>query len=448
MSIPQNGGGLIESRDDLAAYLAAGCKPPSAWRLGTEHEKFGFSLATLAPLPYEGACSVRAMLEGLRDRFGWAPVEEGGRLIGLTRGAANVSLEPGGQLELSGAPLAGVGETAAELANHLDEVAAVAGDIGAGFLGLGAAPVWTGDEVPVMPKGRYALMTRYMREVGSHGTQMMYRTCTVQVNLDFASEADMVRKLRVGLALQPVATALFANSPFFEGRVNGWQSWRARIWQDTDPARTGMLPFAFEDGMGFERYVDYALDVPMYFVYRDGRYVDALGQSFRDFLDGRLPALPGEKPTLSDWADHLTTIFPEVRLKKFMEMRGADAGSAAMIRALPALWAGLLYDGTALEAAWDLCRGWTAAERDGLRRDAGRLGLRAEIAGRGMRELAADVLALSAAGLAARGLGEEAYLEPLQEIVARGETPADTLLARLAGPWGGDLTRVYTDCRY
>ena len=456
MSIPQSGGGLIERQDELAAYLADGCKPEADWRIGTEHEKFGYRVATQAPLPYEGDCSVHAMLAGLRDRFGWTPVEEAGKLIGLVKGKANVSLEPGGQLELSGAPLRTIHETCDEVNAHLVEVKAIADEIGAGFIGLGAAPEWTADAMPVMPKGRYALMTRYMQAVGSHGTQMMYRTCTVQVNLDFASEADMVKKFRVGLALPPVATALFASSPFFEGKVNGWQSWRARIWQDTDPARTGMLPFVFEDGMGFERYVDYALDVPMYFVYRDGRYIDALGQSFRDFLAGKLPALPGEKPTLSDWADHLTTIFPEVRLKRFMEMRGADGGQWRKICALPAIWVGLLYDAAALDAAWELCRGWTAEERDRLRHDAGKLGLDAEIRGRPLRALAGDVLAIAAAGLRARarpGAGgmvpdETHFLNALHEIVASGQTASDEMLGRFAGPWHGDLARIYGEYSY
>ncbi len=298
MSIPQQGGGPVESRSDLVGYLAAGCKPKADWRIGTEHEKFGYCVDTLKPLPYDGARSVRAVLEGLSARFGWAPITEDGNIIGLSKGKANVSLEPGGQLELSGAPLETIHETCDEVNQHLAEVKAVADEIGVGFIGLGAAPIWMHDEMPVMPKGRYALMTRYMRQVGTHGTQMMYRTCTVQVNLDFASEADMVQKFRVALALQPIATALFANSPFFEGKPNGHLSWRARIWRDLDADRTGMLPFVFEDGMGFERYVDYALDVPMYFVYRQGRYIDALGQSFRDFMAGRLPALPGERPTL------------------------------------------------------------------------------------------------------------------------------------------------------
>jgi glutamate--cysteine ligase len=456
MSIPQSGGGPIEGRDELVAYLAAGCKPAEAWRIGTEHEKFGYRLEDDLPLPYGGPRSIRAMLEGLRDRFGWAAVEEAGNIIGLTRDSANVSLEPGGQLELSGAPLKTIHETCDEVNAHLREVKAVADGIEAGFIGLGAAPEWTHDQMPAMPKGRYALMTRYMGQVGTHGTQMMYRTCTVQVNLDWASEADMVKKFRVGLALQPVATALFACSPFFEGKVNGWQSWRARIWRDTDPDRTGMLPWVFEPGMGFERYVDYALDVPMYFVYRDGRYIDALGQSFRDFLDGRLPALPGEKPTLSDWADHLTTLFPEVRIKRFMEMRGADGGPWRRLCALPALWVGLLYHGDSLDAAWELCRGWTAGEREALRRDAAKLGLRAEIRGRSMRELAREVLAIAEAGLKARarpGAGgmiadETHFLNALHEIVAAGQTPADELLAKYAGAWHGDLSRIYAEYSY
>jgi glutamate--cysteine ligase len=457
MSIPQTGGGApIERREQLAEYIASGCKPTEAWRIGTEHEKFGYRLSDHAPLPYEGACSIRAMLEGLRDRFGWEEVREAGALIGLQKGGANVSLEPGGQLELSGATLETIHQTCDEVNEHLREVRAIADEIGAGFIGLGAAPEWTHAQMPVMPKGRYALMTPYMDKVGTTGTMMMYRTCTVQVNLDFASEADMVKKFRVGLALQPVATALFASSPFFEGVPNGWQSWRARIWRDLDPARTGMLPFVFEDGMGFERYADYALDVPMYFVYRDGTYIDALGQSFRDFMEGRLPALPGEKPTLSDWADHLTTIFPEVRIKKFMEMRGADGGPWRRICALPAFWVGLIYDASALDAAWNLCRDWSVEERDALRHDAAKHGLRAEIRGRSLRDLATEVLGLAEAGLKARarpGAGglvpdETHFLGALQEIVASGQTPADELLARYHGEWGGDLSRIYGEYSY
>jgi len=457
MSIPQSGGGLIEHDGQLAEYLASGCRPREQWTIGTEHEKFGYSLKDHLPLPYEGPCSIRAMLEGLRDRYGWLPVEEAGKIIGLSyKDGANVSLEPGGQLELSGAQLNTIHETCDEVNEHLREVRSVADEIGAGFIGLGAAPEWTHEQMPVMPKGRYALMTRYMGQVGTTGTMMMYRTCTVQVNLDFASEADMVQKFRVALALQPVATALFANSPFFEGKDTGWQSWRARIWRDLDADRTGMLPFVFEDGMGFERYVDYALDVPMYFVYRDGKYIDALGQSFRDFLKGELPARPGEKPTLSDWADHLTTIFPEARIKKFMEMRGADGGPWRRLCALPALWVGLLYDQASLDAAWDLCKGWSAETREQFRHDAAKYGLRANIAGRSIRELAGEVLGIAEAGLKARarpGAGglvadESHFLSALQETVATGQTLSDELLAKYRGEWGGDLSRIYAAWSY
>ncbi len=448
MSIPQSGGGPIERPGQLAEYLEQGCKPAADWRIGTEHEKFGFLTDTLGPLAYDGARSIRAVLEGLRDRFGWSELREGEALIGLQRGRANVSLEPGGQLELSGAPLATLHETDAETRAHLAEVAAVAGPMGVGFAGLGAAPHWRHADMPMMPKGRYRLMTPYMQRVGTHGTQMMYRTCTVQVNLDFASEADMVLKLRVALALQPVATALFASSPLFEGAPNGHRSWRSRIWRGLDPARTGTLPFVFEDGFGFERYVEYALDVPMYFVYRDGRYIDALGQSFRDFLAGRLPALPGAVPTLADWADHLTTIFPEARLKRFLEMRGADAGPADHLIALPALWVGLLYDPASLAAAWDLCKGWDTATREGLRVAASERALAAEVPGVRMADLAREVLAIARAGLVARGLDEARYLDLLDARTASRRTLADEILARFEGDWAGDASRALTAFAY
>jgi len=456
MSIPQSGGGPIEHQDQLAAFLAEGCKPKADWRIGTEHEKFGYCADTLKPLPYDGARSIKAVLEGLRDGFGWDPVLEGGNIIGLTRDGANVSLEPGGQLELSGAPLETIHQTCDEVNEHLRQVKTVADRIGVRFIGLGAAPIWTHEQMPVMPKGRYRLMTDYMDRVGTHGKQMMYRTCTVQVNLDFSSEADMVKKLRVALALQPVATALFANSPFFEGKPNGHKSWRSRIWRDLDASRTGTLPFAFEEGFGFERYVDYALDVPMYFVYRDGRYIDALGQSFRDFLKGRLPALPGEVPTLSDWADHLTTIFPEARLKKYLETRGADGGPWRRLCALPALWVGLLYDQSALDAAWDLARGWDQETREAMRVAASVDGLAADTHGVNMHDLAREVVALAEGGLKARALpgagglvpDETHFLNALKESVETGQTPADELLARYHGDWAGDLTRIYADYSY
>lgn len=457
MSIPQSGGGPIEHYGQLAEYLASGCKPKADWRIGTEHEKFGYVAATLEPLPYDGPCSIKAMLEGLRDEFDWAPVTEGGNIIGLSYpDGSNISLEPGGQLELSGAALETIHQTCDEVNEHLREVRTIADRIGARFIGLGAAPVWTHDEMPLMPKGRYKLMDAYMPTVGTHGTQMMRRTCTVQVNLDFASETDMVQKLRVALSLQPVATALFANSPFFEGKPNGHKSWRSRIWRDLDASRTGMLPFVFEDGMGFERYVDYALDVPMYFVYRDGTYINALGQSFRDFLKGELPALPGEKPTLSDWADHLTTIFPEARIKKYMEMRGADGGPWRRLCALPALWVGLLYDQSALDAAWDLVKHWDDETREALRTAASVDALQAETHGVKMLDLAREVVKIAEAGLKARarpGAGgllpdETHFLNALKDSVETGRSPADELLAHYNGDWNGDLSRIYADYSY
>jgi len=456
MSIPQSGGGPIEHHDQLAEYLSSGCKPKEDWRIGTEHEKFGYCKDTLKPLPYEGKRSILAVLEGLRDGHGWSPLEEGGKLIGLEKDGANVSLEPGGQLELSGAPLESIHQTCDEVNQHLTDVKDIADKIGVGFIGLGAAPIWSHEQMPVMPKGRYKLMTDYMDRVGTMGKVMMYRTCTVQVNLDFASEADMVQKLRVALALQPVANALFANSPFLDGKPNGVKSTRGLVWRNLDDDRTGMLPFVFEEGFGFERWVQYALDVPMYFVYRDGKYIDALGMSFRDFLQGVLPALPGEMPTLSDWADHLTTAFPEARIKKFMEMRGADGGPWRRLCALPAFWVGLMYDQSSLDAAWDLVKGWDAETREALRVAASEDGLQAQVGGIKMHDLAREVLAISEAGLVARakpGAGglvpnETHFLNALKESVESGKVPADELLERYHGDWNGDLSQIYGEYSY
>ena len=456
MSIPQSGGGPIERYEQLAEYLEAGNKPKDKWRIGTEHEKFGYCKDSLRPLPYDGERSIKAVLQGLRDRHGWKPVTEGEYLIGLEKDGANISLEPGGQLELSGAPLETIHQTCDEVNTHLREVKSIADEVGVGFIGLGAAPIWTHDEMPLMPKGRYKLMDGYMKTVGTLGTAMMRRTCTVQVNLDFGSEADMIQKMRVALALQPVATALFANSPFFEGKENGHKSWRARIWRDLDPARTGMLPFVFDEGFGFEAYVEYALDVPMYFVYRDGKYINALGQSFRDFMKGELPALPGEKPTLSDWADHLTTLFPEARMKKFIEMRGADGGPWRRLCALPAFWVGLTYDQSALDAAWDLVKGWDAETRDALRVAASVDGLQAKVGTIDMQTLAGQVLDIARSGLKARarpGLGgmvqdERHFLHALEDSVESHMAPADELLAHYRADWNGDLTKIYAQYSY
>ncbi|MEY4697489.1 MAG: hypothetical protein RIT14_1917 [Pseudomonadota bacterium] len=443
MSIPQSGGGTIERHAQLVELVASGAKPKAQWRIGTEHEKFGWLTDSHRPVPYEGERSINALFAGLERGFGWEAVSEAGKVIGLKRGGANISLEPGGQFELSGDAVATLHDTEAELNNHFDEVRQVAEPLGIRFMGIGAAPEWRHEDMPVMPKGRYRLMTDYMGRVGTHGTQMMYRTCTVQVNLDYASEADMVKKLRVALALQPVATALFASSPFFEGKPNGHKSWRSRIWRGLDDSRTGMLPFAFDEGFGFQAYVDWVLDVPMYFVYRDGKYINALGQSFRDFLKGELPALPGEKPTLSDWADHMTTVFPEARVKKYIEMRGADCGDARHIVALPAFWVGLMYDQGALDAAWDLVKGFDAATREGLRVAASVDGMDAVVGDLRMADLARAAVALSQAGLAQRGLGEERHLAPLVETLATGKTQADRWLDLYRGDWGGDLSNIY-----
>lgn len=443
MSIPQSGGGQIEHFDQLAEMMASGCKPKADWRIGTEHEKFGWLTDSRLPLPYAGTRSISALFDGLIARYGWDPVREGDNIIGLTRNGANVSLEPGGQFELSGAALESLHDVAAELQTHLDEVRSIAEPLGVRFMGIGAAPEWSESQMPVMPKGRYRLMTDYMGRVGTHGTQMMYRTCTVQVNLDYASEADMVRKMRVAIALQPVATALFASSPFFDGKPNGHKSWRSRIWRGLDNSRTGMLPFVFEDGFGFERYVDWVLDVPMYFVYRDGKYIDALGQSFRDFLKGQLPALPGELPTLSDWADHMTTVFPEARVKKYIEMRGADCGDQPHINALPAFWVGLMYDQTALDASWDLVKGIDAETREMLRVAASVDGLQAVAGDVKVMDLARAAVGLSHAGLVARGLGEERLLAPLVDSLNRGGVQADRWLGLFNGEWGGDLSHIY-----
>ena len=446
----------IESKDQLIGYFAKGEKPKSQWRIGTEHEKFAFLTDTLQPVPYDGARSIRKLLEGLRDRFGWDGVYEGDNIIALAdpKGMANISLEPGGQFELSGAPLESVHDTCAEVNEHLQQVREIGDALGIGFIGLGASPVWTRAQTPVMPKGRYGIMAPYMDRVGSMGRDMMFRTCTVQVNLDFASEADMVKKLRTSVALQPIATALFANSPFLEGKPNGYKSFRSHVWTDTDKARSGMLPFMFEQGAGYESYMDYALDVPMYFVMRNGAFVNCAGESFRKFLRGELPQLPGEKPTLKDWADHLTTIFPEVRLKSYLEMRGSDAGPWRRLCALSAFWVGLLYDQSALDAAWDVAKDWTAEERQTLRNDVPAKALDAIIRGRTVRDIAGEVLKISRAGLEARGLlgckskHESSFLDVLDESVVTGKTAADQLLDLYHGNWNGDISRVFRDFAY
>ena len=445
----------IESREDLVRWIAAGEKPKADWRIGTEHEKFVFRTVTLDPVPYGGNDGIRALMEELIRRYGWVAIKEGENVIALKRPdgekGGTISLEPGGQFELSGAPLETLHETAAETDEHLREVIDVGEDLAIGFLGVGFSPKWRLDQIPHMPKKRYQVMTRYMPTVGSRGLDMMYRTATVQVNLDFSSEADMVKKLRVSLALQPIATALFASSPFTEGRPNGFQSIRSEVWLDTDKRRTGMLPFAFEDGMGYERYVDYALDVPMYFVYRDGNYIDVAGASFRDFMAGRLPGFEGELPTVDDWSDHLTTLFPEVRLKRFLEMRGADGGRWGTITALSAFWAGILYDEAALDQAWNLIRDWTEEERQTLRADVPKTALATVFRNTTVANIARQALRISRTGLKnrarinAKNQDETVYLTPLEKIAGNGQTVSDELLRRYSGEWHGNIDRIFEE---
>ncbi|MES2301077.1 MAG: glutamate--cysteine ligase [Pseudomonadota bacterium] len=442
---------ILESRDMLVAPMQKGEKPKARWRIGTEHEKFVYRTADRRAPSYDEPGGIRDLLMALTD-YGWEPIMEGGNVIAMSGPDGAVSLEPAGQLELSGAPLENLHQTCAETGRHLAQVKTIGDKLGLAYLGMGLWPDKTRAELPIMPKGRYDIMLRHMPRVGSMGLDTMLRTCTIQTNLDYSSEADMVKKFRVSLALQPLATALFANSPFLEGKPNGMLSYRSHIWTDTDPARTGMLSFVFDEGFGYERYVDYMLDVPMYFVFRDGKYIDASGLSFRDFLDGKLSVLPGEKPTESDWVDHLSTAFPEVRLKSFLEMRGADGGPWNRICALPAFWVGLLYDQGALDAAWDLVKDWGMEGREKLRAEVPRLGLNASLPGGGtLRDIAARVLDISRGGLSARnclneaGDNETGYLQPLDEIVSTGKTPSERLLDLYNGAWGGDISRIYEE---
>ena len=450
---PKSQGEPITSEAQLVEYFSSGSKPKSAWRIGTEHEKFVFDEKTLRPIPYEGPNGIGAILNGL-TRYGWEKIEENGNTIALTKDGCGVSLEPGGQFELSGAPVESIHQTCAEVGNHLSQVKAIGAELGVGFLGMGFQPKWSRADIPWMPKARYKIMGDYMPKVGKYGLDMMTRTCTVQVNLDFSDEADMVKKLRVSLALQPIATALFADSPFTEGKPNGFLSFRAQVWTDTDLDRTGPLPFAFESGMGFERYTDYLLDVPMYFIYRDGQYIDTSGQSFRDFLKGKLPALPGELPNTADWVNHAATVFPEVRLKKFLEMRGADGGPWDRLCALPALWVGLLYDQTALDAAWDLCKDWSLEERNALLRDVPTQALKAKFRSGTVRDVALEVVKIARLGLNNRkagdlaGADESGFLNVLQTIADSGECPAEEKLKLYEGKWARSVDPAFKDFAY
>lgn len=446
----------IHSKRDLVDWIAAGEKPVEEWRVGTEHEKIPFYKADLSPVPYEGANGIGALLAGSAELTGWEPIIEHGKTIGLfdENGGGAISLEPGGQFELSGAPLADIHGTARELDTHLQQTKTIGDALGMDFLTIGASPKWSREQTPVMPKGRYGIMTRYMPKVGSLGLDMMYRTSTVQANLDYCSEQDMVAKLRTSIALQPIVTALFANSPFLDGMPSGFLSMRSEIWRDTDGDRTGMTPFVFEEGFGYERYVDWVCDVPMYFVKRGETYHDVTGASFHDLLAGKLAKLPGERPALSDWANHVSTVFPEVRLKRYLEMRGADVGPRERIIALSALWVGLLFDKAALDSAWQLVRNWSDVERQQVRDDVPRFALKATVAGRAVQDVAIDMLNIAKDGLRRRsrldasGADETKYLEPLFEIASSGITPAERLLELYRGEWRESVDPVFKTCVY
>ncbi|XP_066361585.1 glutamate--cysteine ligase A, chloroplastic [Miscanthus floridulus] len=433
------------TKEDLVSYLVSGCKPKENWRIGTEHEKFGFEVDTLRPIKYD---QIRDILNGLAERFDWDKIMEGDNVIGLKQGKQSISLEPGGQFELSGAPLETLHQTCAEVNSHLYQVKAVGEEMGIGFLGLGFQPKWALSDIPIMPKGRYEIMRNYMPKVGTLGLDMMFRTCTVQVNLDFSSEQDMIRKFRAGLALQPIATAIFANSPFKEGKPNGFLSLRSHIWTDTDNNRAGMLPFVFDNSFGFEQYVDYALDVPMYFVYRNKKYIDCTGMSFEDFMQGKLPQAPGELPTLNDWENHLTTIFPEVRLKRYLEMRGADGGPWRRLCALPAFWVGLLYDEESLQSIIDMTFDWTKEEREMLRRKVPLTGLKTPFRDGYVRDLAEEVLKLAKSGLERRGYKEVGFLREVDEVVRTGVTPAERLLNLYETKWQRNVDHVFEHLLY
>lgn len=445
----------IRDKSELVEWFEAGCKPKEDWRIGTEHEKFGFINANLSPLPYEGKASVSSIFDGLVKQFDWLPIYENELIIGLTKNGASISLEPGGQLELSGAPLENIHQTCDEIGTHLEDVLKIAEPLGISFLGLGASPIWSLKETPIMPKGRYRIMMEYMDRVGRLGRQMMFRTCTVQSNFDYSSEQDMVLKFRVALALQPLGTALFANSPFIDGRPNGFLSYRSHVWTDTDPDRTGMLPFVFDDGFGFEAYTDYALDVPMYFVRRSGNYLNAAGLNFRDYLNGELSILDGELPAIEDWSDHLSTIFPEVRLKRFLEMRGSDTGPKKRLCAFSAFWTGILYSQSSLDAAWEAVKNWTNSDREMMRLGSAVLGLQTRIPdGRTFQEFAKEMLVISREGLKQRqrksssGEDETGFLSAIDEIIESGKTPSEVLLDQYKTLWDGDVRRVFNELAY
>ncbi|WOC15514.1 glutamate--cysteine ligase [Pseudochrobactrum sp. MP213Fo] len=448
---------VISGIEELAEYLADGCKPKENWRIGTEHEKFPYYTQGNSPVPYEGTRGIRAILQAMQQRLGWDPIIDEGNLIGLvsTQGQGAISLEPGGQFELSGAPLQTIHQTFAEASQHLADVHDISTPMGIRFLGMGGSPKWTLAETPVMPKSRYAIMTAYMPKVGKEGLDMMYRTSTIQVNLDFASETDMRHKMQVGMKLQSVATALFASSPFTEGKPNGLQSWRSDIWRDTDNNRAGVLPFVFSERFGFADYVDWALDVPMYFIMRDGHYVDCTHITFRQFMHGAMKDHPtAGQPNIGDWANHISTLFPEVRLKRFLEMRGADGGPLEHIAGLSAFWVGLLYDEEALNAALDLTKDWSFEAVAEMRNSVPKLGFKTPLGHGTVADIARQAVSIAQLGLKNRkqhnekGQDETIHLAALEDILTSGQPLAETMLQRFNAEWNNSIDPVFQEYSY
>jgi len=447
----------IEGKQALIDHLAGGSKPAEKWRIGTEHEKFPFYIKGNRPVPYGGAKGIRTLLEGMQAMLGWEAIIDEGNIIGLVEptGRGAISLEPGGQFELSGAALENVHQVCREVNAHLAQVREIAAPLGIGFLGVGASPLWRLEETPIMPKSRYQIMSDYMPQVGSNGLDMMYRTSTIQVNLDYGSESDMRRKMQVAMKLQPVATALFAASPFQEGRPSGYLSWRSHIWRGTDNNRSGILPFVFNADFGFADYVEWALDVPMYFVLRDGHYHKATHVTFRQFMDGALVGhVPAPQATIGDWTNHLSTLFPEVRLKQFLEMRGADGGPWRRICALPAFWVGLLYDASALDEAQSLTRDWTLGEVLDMRNNVPVQGFKTPFRSTDLLNLARQALTIARKGLENRnrlnesGRNETHFLDCLDELVLGRASEAEKMLSQYHSVWGGAVDPIFFEYAY
>ncbi len=445
------GAAPVESVEELVAHLRSGEKPRERWRVGTEHEKIGLYEDTHAPVPYEGERGIGALLRRVAAEDGWNPLVEGPHVIGLEKAGASITLEPGGQMELSGAPLRTIHETCDEFHAHLSLMKRVCEPMRIVFLGLGIHPLHGVERIPVMPKARYRIMRRYLPTRGSLALEMMFATATVQANFDYSDEADMVAKMRAALGVSPIVSALFANSSVSEGKANGFITRRLHIWTHTDPDRCGMLPFAFEQGFGYREYVEWALDVPMFFIVRNGAYQPAHETTFRRFLQ---QGFRGERPTLADFDRHLTTLFPDVRLKRIIEVRGADAVPPGLTCSLPALWKGLLYDPEALKQAAALVSGYDAETREAARSDVARRGLSARYGGEPVLELARQLAAISREGLARlahagrRDRDETGFLDPVFAQLELAASPGSLVVERWEGEWARSVERLIEYARY